>query len=371
MKRVLSTIIGASLLTAAPALAGINPAAPGLPLASTANNNGVSTYTALTGVPNNRSSSMCVDCHTVQPKAGGSHFVNPTATVGFTNSGGSGVGALGAIVTRDNGAYFKVTVWNNVTTGSAGVSKYGNGATSSVATVNNIAGARDAVVVAANAMGAYDIICESCHNVANNQAGGNNLLEVQPGNEWQNTAAGVFSEICVGCHGFMYTTNAANAGNANYSTTGLNANEVGGGHKSNNEAHWIKGTMYAQNHHVMTGDNIDATRATAGLLWTDNTVIHYSSVPISTSVSVPERGTYPQKPTWTLPLVKSATATNLTCTNCHTPAHGFAGSPGASILRNATYTTAAHALGPIARISDRAGWKKINDLQYCNQCHGT
>ncbi len=360
-KQVLA-VLCASLL-AAPALAGINPADPGLPVADTSNNSGASSYTGFTA-SNNQASAMCVDCHTVQPKAGGSHFVNATSTGGFTNSGGSGIDNTGAIVTRDNGAYFKVTIWTTNTAGSDGISKYGDTAgPTSYVTDNTIAGATTATqdATAGNYAG-YDIICESCHNIVNNEAGGNNLLLTQPNNEWEDAAT---AELCVGCHGFMYTTDAANAGNANYSTTGINANEVGGGHKANNEYHWVKGVAYPQNHHVMTGDNIDSTRAAARLLWTDNDVVGYTDTPIDNTST---KGTYPQRATWQNSLTKPSGG-GLNCTNCHAPAHGQNASAGASILRNATYTTAAVGLGPIARISDRGGWKKIDDLGFCGQCH--
>jgi len=366
--RKVSTIIASALLAAAPALAGINPASPGLPTADTTNNLGNSTYTGFTA-PNNASSSMCVDCHTVQPKAGGSHYVNATATVGATNSGGSGIvgGVPGA--GRDNGAYFKASIWTTNTTGGAVFSKYGNGATGSVSTNNTVPGTKNSTQVAANALAGYDIICESCHNIVANEAGGNNLVDTQAGNEFWNAAE---AEICIGCHGFMYTTSAANAGNANY-TDARNVNEVAGGNKDNNEVHWVKGTMAPQNHHVMTGDTINATVAGAMLLWTDNNVVHYTAPTILNAGASETRGTLPQRATWQFPVGVNAvkpTAGQVTCTNCHTPAHGVDGSPAASILRNATYSAGIPGgLGPIARISDRMAWKKIDDLTYCTQCH--
>jgi hypothetical protein len=305
---------------------------------------------------------MCVDCHTVQPKAGGSHYVNPTATADVTNSGGSGIGTGGAIATRDAGQYFKATIWTTNTAGSAGASKYGNAATGSVATVAT-AGTATATIVGAAALTANDIICESCHNIIQNEAGGNNLLLTQVNNEWQDAAE---AEICIGCHGFMYTTNAANAGNTNYGDA-RNANEVAAGNKDNNEVHWVKGVPYSQNHHVMTGDNIDNTRAAARLLWTDNDIVHYTAAPVANSGAALTRGTLPQRATWVT--LTKPTAGVVTCTNCHAPAHGTDAGVAASILRNATYTVAATALGPISRTSDRAAWKRIDDLAYCTQCH--
>ncbi len=368
-KQVLA-VLCASLM-AAPALAGINPAWPGLPTADTSNNNGASSYTGFTAA-NNQASAMCVDCHTVQPKAGGSHFVNPTNTGGFTNSGGSGIDNTGAITTRDDGAYFKITAWNNITkadnsTGSEGVSKYADTSVpASYVTDNTVAGTSTATLdaTAANYAG-YDIICESCHNIVNNDAGGNNLLLTQPNNDWEDAPV---AELCTGCHGFMYTAavDQSGSGLANWSDA-RNDHEVAGGtaRKGNNEYHWVKGVARPQNHHVMTGDVIDSTQAGLMVLWTDNDVVGYTDSPISNTST---NGTYPQRATWQNSLTKP-TGGGLNCTNCHAPAHGQGASPAASILRNATYTAAPTALGPISRISDRGGWKKIDDLAFCGQCH--
>ncbi|GAB6063287.1 hypothetical protein [Deferrisoma palaeochoriense] len=362
-KQVLA-VLCASLL-AAPALAGINPADPGLPTADTSNNNGASTYTGFTAT-NNQASAMCVDCHTVQPKAGGSHFVNPTSTGGLTNSGGSGIDNTGAIAARDNGAYFKISLWStNGSTGAATYSKYADTSVpASYVPDNTVAGVTTATLQAtASNYAGYDIVCESCHNIVINDAGGNNLLEAQANNEWEDTPV---ADLCVGCHGFMYTAavDQSASGLANWGDA-RNTNEVSGGRKGNNEYHWVKGVARPQNHHVMTGDVIDATQAGLMVLWTDNDVVSYTDSPISNTST---QGTYPQKATWDNGLTKPSGG-GLTCTNCHAPAHGQGASPAASILRNATYTAAPTALGPISRISDRGGWKKIDDLTYCGQCH--
>lgn len=381
MKKLL-LIIGAASMLAAPAIAGINPASPGLPTADTGN------FTAA----NNGASSMCVDCHTFQPKAGGSHYVSVGAFAagsgadgGSTNSGGSGIDQNGAIVERDNGAYFKLSLWSKdpantdwpstTDLGAATYSKYRSGnASVAFATVN---GTRTASAdgTASNYAG-YDVICESCHNIVVNDAGGNNLLVAQVTNDFEDTDT---AYICVGCHGFMYTNSlfnpvggsgtgvqTAQGGNANYGSA-LNTNEVSGGSKGNNEIHWIKGTAYFQNHHVMTGDDINATTAGVGILWTDNVVVSYTDAPMSNASA---NGSYPQKATWAITGAANVKPSGggLTCTNCHTPAHGMSGSPGASILRGATYT-AARATA-ISRIGDTANsWKKIDDKTFCNQCH--
>ncbi len=363
-KQVLA-VLCASLL-AAPALAGINPASPGLPTADTTNNAVSSNYTGFTA-PNNQASAMCVDCHTVQPKAGGSHYVNATSTGGATNSGGSGIDSTGAITPRDDGAYFKITVWNATDfTGSDGISKYADTSVpASYVTDNTIAGATTATqdTTASNYAG-YDIICESCHNIVNNEAGGNNLLDTMPNNEWEDAPV---AELCVGCHGFMYTAltdQSTTSEPANWGDT-RNTNEVSGGRKGNNEYHWVKGVAQPQNHHVMTGDIIDSVQASRMVLWTDNDVVSYTENPIDNTST---QGTYPQRATWQNGLTKPSGG-GLNCTNCHAPAHGQGASPAASILRNATYTAAPTALGPISRISDRNGWKKIDDLSFCGQCH--
>ena len=355
--KVLATL-GLTALLAGPALAGLDPANPGLPSVTDA------AFGA--AVVNNQISAMCVDCHTVAPKPApaGSHYVN-TLAGGETNSGGSGINAAGAIAARDDGAYFKITLWDAA--GAGGMSwpsKYGN---AYVSTVNQLpTGVTSMNATVAAITGGMDLICESCHNIVGNEDGGNNLLEVQPGNEWEDTST---AELCVGCHGFMYSNDAtvlaSHAGDANVGD-GRNANEVSGGNKGNNEYHWVQGTAYPQSHHVMTGDNISAAKATAAALWTDNLIIAYADHATDNTYA---GGTLPQRAAW-VNLNKPTAAGDLSCTSCHTPAHGFNASPAASILRNATYTTLGNDQpGQIDRISDRGAWKRIDDLTYCAQCH--
>jgi hypothetical protein len=368
MKKLGMLLTGIAFLTGTAALAGINPADPGLPTGVTANKN--------------INSAMCVDCHTQNPKNNlgtGSHYVNTLGTAGATNSGGSGVqnsGGAAALVLRDAGQYFKITNWAVGTTPATTgwPSKYRNNAAtivnqapqlvSVVKTMNNTSVLAIDATVAAGA----DIICESCHNVVGNVSGGNNLLSTQQ--EWQNNTE---STLCVGCHGFMYTNDGtaatANGSNLNYANARNNDEVAGSGKRGNNEVHWIQNVAYPQNHHVMTGDVINGTTAGAGLLWTDNLIVHYSD----TTDNASTKGTYAQRASWLNNLTKSTDATRgLNCTNCHAPAHGQGGSAAASILRNATYSTAP-AAGGLARISDRSAgslqWKRINDLGFCGQCH--
>ncbi len=351
--------LGLSALLAAPALAGLNPASPGLP--------NVTDAAFAAAVPNNQASAMCVDCHTVAPvSAGGSHYVN-TAIDGTTWSGGTGINAAGTIAGRDAGQYFKAGLWNaNSATGTSWPSKYGYTITGNVTSVVNQypTGVTSMNATIRALTGAEDMICESCHNIVGNEDGGNNLLAVQPGNDFVN---GPTSELCVVCHGFMYSsagavvTASANDNNINDARNNL---DIGTGRRGNNEYHWVRGTAYPQNHHVMTGDEVDAAKALAGALWTDNLIIAYADHTMANNYA---GGTLPQRATWS-GITRPSATTDLSCTSCHTPAHGPTGSGAASILRNATYTGTA-PVTRIDRIITRGGWKKINDLAFCSQCH--
>lgn len=370
MKKLIVAVC-ASLTMAGAAFAGLNPATPGLPIFNAPE------FSAQ--MSNNRLSSMCVACHTTAPRPGGSHFVS-TTMVGNTSSGGSGISNTGATAVRDNGAYFKISYWNaNGTAGAQVYSKYGQ-LSNSVAPLNNVAGTKTAVQVAVtgNNYAAFDIICESCHNIIINEAGGNNLVCTQPNNNWQDAAN---SDICIGCHGTMYTLNAANAGDPLYNGT-VSQNEVTTGSiKDNNEWHSVRGVAYRQNHHVLTNSAISSAKAAARLLWTDNDVVANSVIGIANNQAT--RGTYPQRTAWATGFNKPANGAFINCTHCHAPAHGgdLANGTGpdssaASILRlttgvtNANIYTVARTGGAIARISDGASaYKKIDDRYYCSQCH--
>jgi len=142
-----------ALLVASGAAAGLNPADPGLPPAQAYG----TTY------PNNRASAMCVDCHTANPKSGGSHFVSHWAGT--------------AVRTTGNLAYERLLAWP---TGVDYLSKYALPAPPNPAAVS-VTGQTG------------EVICESCHNLRRNMAGGNNLLQAYRDSD--DPAA-----LCEGCH---------------------------------------------------------------------------------------------------------------------------------------------------------------------------
>lgn len=363
-------------LAAVPAMAGLNPLSPGLPTVLAASSPFAS------DMSNNQMSAMCVDCHTLAPKGNdsGTHFVS----VGDgTNSGGSGINAAGTHgAARTTGEFFKVTAWNaSGSTGAATYSKYGNAGISYVPAILNGSGTATEQATTAAFQG-YEIICESCHNIITNDVGGNNLLENQAvfnskANDWQDNDE---SSICVGCHGFMYssesvpdTANGTENANANDARNDSALTGHTSGRRGNNEYHWVQSVAKPQNHHVMTGDAINSVMATATALWTDNSIVHYTDDPIS---NLSTKGTFPQRSSWGGNIQKPSDG-GLICTSCHAPAHSsdtgagavdYAAGKGASMLRNATYVPAR--TNAWDRISDApVGWKKIDDANYCQQCH--
>ena len=364
MKGKLWTFVAAGLVAGAPALAGLNPADPGLPTVTDSNIFGG-------GIANNQLSAMCLDCHTQIPKAGGgSHYAS--ATAGETNSGGSGIDNTGAITTRDSAQYFRLTAWENaVLNTNNAYSKYGDAANTLSKMIDNVTNPTATTDATAANYTAYELICESCHNIIVNDAGGNNLLDVNDDGtnvDWQDVAE---ASLCVGCHGFMYTDNAANGtapANANWSDS--RNDDHTGSKRGNNEYHWVWNPStntqepYAQNHHVMTGDNIDNIRAGAGILWTDNLIVSYTDTPIDNTST---KGTYPVGSAWTGSVTKPTNSGHLSCTNCHAPAHGGDVTEGASILRGTSLNGAATSA--IDRISDRNAWKRFSDVNFCGQCH--
>lgn len=132
---------------------GLNPASPGLPAAEAYGR----TYA------NNAASAMCVDCHSANPKPGGTHFVS--------HHDGAGVRLTG------NLSYERLAPWD---AHEKRYSKYAVPAPPDpgAASVTGQQG---------------QAICESCHNLRENVAGGNNLLEV-----YRDTADP--STLCEGCH---------------------------------------------------------------------------------------------------------------------------------------------------------------------------
>ncbi|MBI5014215.1 MAG: hypothetical protein HZB55_01835 [Deltaproteobacteria bacterium] len=173
------------------ALGGLNPANPGLPTA-------VNVYGS-TSVTKNGLSAMCVDCHTLSPKpnprgdnpwpgTGGTHFVVWNDGTGFR-------------ATRNAVAYFRLTSWPDAFEGSLhAYSKYGDtaaGMSKMISNATNRAATQDTV---SGDYAAYEIICESCHNLIVNAAGGNNLLasyrEYAAAGETVDDPA----KLCEGCH---------------------------------------------------------------------------------------------------------------------------------------------------------------------------
>lgn len=201
MRRWMVGCAGLGLLAAGGAAAGLNPASPGLPVTQNVYGNGVN-------YANNRLSSMCVDCHTLSPKRnldadnpwptmGGSHFVTWYGGGSFraTNNAKDN-----ADFNNDPTAYYRVkTGWPDAGRVTPGYSKYGDfaaGLSRMYSNANNRAATQSTVT--ANYQ-AYGVLCESCHNLIANAAGGNNLLaphrdSVGP-NNWDDP-----SKLCEGCH---------------------------------------------------------------------------------------------------------------------------------------------------------------------------
>lgn len=152
---------------ALPAAAAMNPASPGLPA--------VDNVYGRNGIPNNQVSAMCISCHSALPIAGRTgHFVSHYSVRDGANRTTTASGKS----TKE-----RTAVW----TGSGIASKYGNFST--WLSDNTTAG---------------ELICESCHNIVRNAAGGNNLLEgstigdprpLQP-----TTLTSATTTLCEGCH---------------------------------------------------------------------------------------------------------------------------------------------------------------------------
>jgi len=215
-------------------------------------------------------------------------------------------------------------------------------------------------------------------------AGGNNLVAPMTGmtgGEYTQIAPwGAANEatLCVGCHGFMYTTNAANYVQ-NY-TNARNMSEWGGVRKENNHYHRINGVQYNQNHHVMSGDPATATHAAAGILWRDVLSIP-SDGAFYTLETTSLRGQMPQRVTWVADGGKVKRGPdNFNCLHCHSQPHSGLNGTAASILRDtdAGGVTIADVrpagLQHTWRIGEGAGvntrtWMGFSDVQYCNDCH--
>lgn len=357
-------VLGLSLATAE---AGLNPADPGLA-------GGIATY-------NPNLSRICTDCHTGVPSAmaqNGTHFAYIVGSSALTRSGGGWTDGNWGTAPRTNGAYFKASKWSTQGTWS----KFGNRTDNTsrfTAVASDNAGMGTSDTTLSNYAG-YEIICESCHNMVHNVAGGNNLVAPMTGAYTANTGAttqlttwsdGGEATLCVGCHGFMYTSNTANSADARYGDTRNNNEVAGSGLKLNNHRHTISGTLYANNHHVMTGDVFNTTMATAGLLWRDVLVVPADAS--GTFDSGSSRGQMPQRAPWINDggKIKAAATTNFTCVHCHAAPHTGDVTTGASILRD-TNAEGTNTGGAMARIGETGRtWMGFSDANYCNDCHRT
>lgn len=368
---------------------GVNPASPGL---ATGEYPAIGSYSAK-AISNNQFSTMCVDCHSRQPlrgpandNTGGSHFVSkhPDATgADLTNSGG-GFGTAGTdsqAGPRDGGQYFKTSTWGAFSGGASVFSKYGDPTNDRSVSWDNVNTNHTSLQnTTASSYASQEIICESCHNIINNAAGGNNLVTTPA---TQSTAL----SMCNGCHGDMYDADAASAG-APSSPAGANAtvnatkyadtrndSEVAGGKRGVNTIHVVRGVQRDMNHHVTTGDVVNATIVTAMQTWRDVETISADAIlnPVSgvageTRGQMPQRGTWDPDDAWTGRKVKSGAT--ISCLMCHTPGHGGNTFTAGSILRDRSPLKASAPADNTARLSDagRGIWD-FNDTRYCNDCH--
>ena len=385
MKRIVIIAAAASFLASGVSFAGLNPEFPMLPTAL------VGTY----DIANNQGSSMCVDCHSAVPQTtGGSHFVynfaNDTRSSGGWSTADTNYATANARFTADDGKYFQYKVTSDWGTGR--YSKYYNG-TNSVIITGAAADIGDASLATAPPMTAaadyqttiaggtdptgYQLICESCHNILNNVAGGNNLLAPLSSNADWSAADATEATLCVGCHGFMYSASGAAYSDVNYGN-GRNTTD-GTVRRGNAESHTINGTTYDMNHHVMIGDQINLAKISAGYAWRDVTSFAGTAHAANAETS---DGQYPVNGAWTdlKDAVKPTTATNaINCLSCHGPGHGNQGgtlmsdiSSGASILLDTTIsdTPASDNTNALTRIGEGVrGWMSFDDGLYCNNCH--
>ncbi len=350
-------------LVPAVAAAAINPADPGLPPADAYGER---------GIPNNGASALCVECHTENPRPGfGTHFVMNalTGTLRTTHSGGGWDEAAWGV--REAGEFFKITPWLDVDRGNDGSSKYGD--TDTWESVVYVGG--DPVVAAeaarpetsAAAMADLELICESCHSLRVNVEGRYNLLaKVTSSPTPDDTVEGGTAPLCVGCHGFLYQDDPANAIQSNWNDP-RNVSLAAGRRRGNNERHYIGGKPYPRNHHVMTGDAVDVPLAEAGLLVRDVKVLSPGLVnkPIRTDW---RGGTMPIRSTALPPIVLPSDPLNLHCVTCHAPGHGGEPSMGAAILRGEDLRGKDAGVG-IDRIADGKAWGRYYDQNFCGRCH--
>lgn len=361
--------IAAGLLAAVPAFAGLNPARPGLPAANA---------WAVTGIANNQSSAMCVDCHNANPLENrtaaryttwqtshnafkGTHYVGLA-----TNSGGGITAATPPLTPRVNSQYFMLGNWDGRT---GQVSKYGTSDAPYTSYVTDGTLIRNATVDT-GAGGSFDtreIICESCHSIVVNEAGGRNLLGgavYLPANSTTGKVTGttaVGTAFCEGCHGDMTRADAP----AN--------NEVDG-----------------SNHHVVNMVNavtlpnqITDAKANNQLLWAPGRTATGPDRAMSTA---PAYGTIEEQEiayrilgSWVGGVAVKQAGGLFNCSDCHAFGHGGRTDTGARILRSGRTTEVGYNTGTgIDRLetmivrNDTSGALTVfrNDAGYCNGCHG-
>ena len=345
------------------ARAAINPADPGLPRADA--------YGQV-GIPNNGASALCVECHTENPTPGrGTHFVLNalTGALRTTHSGGGWPEAAWGV--RDSGEFFKITPWTEEDWGNGGSSKYGDARTwESVVYAGGepvVAAEASRLETSPQAMADLEIICESCHNLRVNVEGRYNLLaKVTSSPVPDDTVEGGHAPLCVGCHGFLYQDNEANAVNLNWNDP-RNMSLAAGRRRGNNERHYIKGKPYPRNHHVMTGDAITQGQARAGLLLRDVSVVSPGLVQNAIRTDWRE-GTMPIREQVLPPIVLPSDPANLHCVTCHAPGHGGEPSMGAAILRGENLQGKDSGYG-IDRAFDGREWGRFADIRFCGLCH--
>lgn len=358
-----------SIAMAMHAHAGLNPANPGLPTA---------VYNGAGGIPNNQFSAMCVDCHTRNPRPdSGSHFV------------ATSVGASGAAKTRTgggwgtamqhsqkgirmDGSYLRINRWP-VDQYPGGYSKYGSTANQRSYTYGPDGNATGLVDNVAANYATREIICESCHNITLNVPGGNNLLAKAKPNIAGTMSTGLPPTICVGCHGFMYTENPANAavggGHAAKYNSPYNLNEITGAKRGNNQIHFINGQPMAQNHHVTELDSATNALAAAGLLNRD--VLTADIEMITVPVSMRPGTQMPAKPD--IQYYDFKRPGILGCEGCHASGHGGNLYMGTGILRDTSNLTPGEMRDPegsTCRFGECGKlWGSFNDGEFCMDCH--
>ena len=276
---------------------GLNPDSPGLPA--------VDNVYGRNGIAGNGASAMCLSCHSATPIPGETaHFV-----AHFSAKDGANRTTTPANIPLKE----RTGAW----TGSGASSKYGNFLTWT--SDNTTRG---------------ELICESCHNLLRNVAGGNNLLESslpsnpRPGQP--NDLNSATTTICEGCH--------------------------------------VTGTL--PGHHPMTGDGVTG----GGVLSTVDTVSVRGYVSSGTEMGGAGSGVfYPA-------------AAALPCLSCHGNGHaGYAGT-GARILRRGysrdSVTVGAYGTGVAGADNtgidrqydiDSAGVNRLirNFAPLCDACHKT